>query len=69
MAWQLYLLLSSIFHEYSPIKEGSSDIHEAPWEAVGVLVPIIVAYVSYRTFVALLLPKAQQADDADQIPL
>ena len=59
MAWQLWLLLSSIFDEYSPIKEGYTHIHEAPWDTLEVLVPVIVAYTSYRTFAALL-PKAQQ---------
>lgn len=61
MAWQLWLLLTSIFDEYSPIKEGSTHIHEGPWDTLGFLVPIIVAYASYRIFAALLLPKAKNA--------
>ncbi len=34
MAWQLWLLLSSLFDEYSPKKEGSDYVHEQPWELV-----------------------------------
>jgi hypothetical protein len=55
MAWQLWLLLLAYFHEYSP-KEGYSRIPEEPWGLLGVVVPIIVAYGSYR-FVSATLNK------------
>lgn len=61
MAWQLWLLLFSVFDEHSPIKEGYTHIHEEPWDTLGILVPIIVAYGSYRIFVALLTKAHQGA--------
>ena len=50
MALLLWLLLSSIFDEYAPIKEGYTHIHEEPWGILGLLIPVIVAYGAYRLF-------------------
>jgi len=59
MAWQVWLLLSEVFQEYSPIKEGYTHVPEEPWGILGLVVPIAVAYGSYRFF-ARRLAKAQQ---------
>ncbi len=59
MAWQLWHLLSKVFEEYSPIKEGYTHVPEEPWGALGVVVPIAVAYGLYRA-VAPKLSKAQK---------
>ena len=57
MAWQLWLLLSAFFHEYSPIKEGYTDVPEEPWVLLGIVVPVIVAYGSYRIVSGMLNKK------------
>ena len=59
LAWQLWMLLTNIIDEYSPIKEGYAHIHKEPWESLGFLVPVIVAYGSYR-ILASRLTKVQQ---------
>jgi hypothetical protein len=59
MAWQVWLLLSEIFREYSPIKKGYTHIPEEPWGTLGFVVPIAVAYGLYRAVVPKLT-KAQQ---------
>ncbi len=59
MAWQVWLLLSRIFEEYSPTKEGYTHVPEEPWGILGLVVPIAVAYGLYRIF-AKRLTKAQQ---------
>lgn len=59
MAWQVWLLLSEIFDEFSPIKEGYTHVPEGPWGILGVVAPIAVAYGLYRIF-AHRLTKAQQ---------
>lgn len=48
MAWQIWLLLSQIFDDYAPIKEGYTHVPEEPWGILGLLVPIAVAYGLYR---------------------
>ena len=58
MAWQVWQLLSEIFEVYSPIKDGYTHIREEPWGILGLVVPIAVAYGSYR-IVATKLTKAQ----------
>ena len=40
MACQLWLLLSSLFDEYSPRREGYEYLNQQPWGLVGLLVPI-----------------------------
>jgi hypothetical protein len=60
MAWQLWMLLLKFFEEYSPIKDGYTHVPEEPWGILGFVVPIFVAYGSYRIIVAKL-NKAQQA--------
>jgi hypothetical protein len=57
MAWQLWLLLSAYFHQYSPIKEGYTHVPEEPWGLLGLVVPIIVAYGSYRIVSGILNKK------------
>lgn len=59
MAWQVWLLLSEIFRDYSPIEEGYTHVPEEPWGILGLVVPIAVAYGLYRA-VAPKLSKAQQ---------
>lgn len=59
MAWQVWLLLSEVFDEYSPIKEGYTHVPEEPWGILGLVVPIAVAYGLYRIF-AQRLTTAQQ---------
>jgi hypothetical protein len=61
MAWQVWLLLSEVFQEYSPIKEGYAHIYKEPWGILGVVVPIAVAYGLYRVAVSKQV-KAQQDD-------
>lgn len=60
LAWQLWLLLSSLFDEYSPIKEGYTHIHQEPWGLLGLGVPIVVAYGAYKLAVALMLTRRRQ---------
>lgn len=60
MAWQLWLLLSAILDEYTPIEEGYKHVPKEPWGTVGVLVPIIVAYGTYRLAAARLLTKTTE---------
>lgn len=48
IAWQLWVLLSHAFEEYSPIKEGYTHLPEAPWDLLGLIVPFLVAYGLYR---------------------
>ncbi len=55
LAWILWMLLSAIFHEYSPIEEGYTHVPREPWGLLGLFVPIIVAYSSYRVAASLLL--------------
>lgn len=50
IAWQLWLILSHAFDEYSPIEEGSTHLPEPPWDLLGLIVPFIVAYGLYRVF-------------------
>ena len=54
MAWQLWLLLSKIFDVYSPIKEGYNHTHDGTWIFLRLLVPILVAYGSYRAVATIL---------------
>ncbi|MGJ8723721.1 MAG: hypothetical protein ACSHYB_04110 [Roseibacillus sp.] len=58
MAWQLWLLLSSVFDKYAPVKEGFTHIYEEPWETLGLFVPIVIAVGSYCIF-SSILTKAQ----------
>jgi hypothetical protein len=64
MAWQVWLLLSQVFREYSPIKGGYTHIPEEPWGILGLLVPIAVAYGLYRA-VAPKLTKAESGRSWD----
>ena len=57
IAWQVWLLLNGVFREYSPLEEGEKYRHKAPWETLGILVPIIVAYGGYRLATWLLPAK------------
>jgi len=59
MAWQLWVLLVSIFTEYSPTKEGYAHVPREPWGTLGFLVPILVACGAYR-LVTRWLPKARE---------
>ena len=59
MALQIWILLSEFFREYSPTKEGYPYVSEEPWGILGVVVPIALAYGSYR-IVATKLTRAQQ---------
>ena len=72
MAWQLWMLLSSIFREYSPIsatlrehspiEEGNIDSFIL-WVFLSFLVPILVSYWAYRFVAARLLTvKTEQKD-------
>ena len=58
VAWQVWLLLSGVFREYSPLEDGEKYLHKAPWETLGLLVPIIVAYGGYKFAVRLLPAQA-----------
>ncbi len=60
MAWQLWLLLSQVFDEYSPIKKGYTPIREQPWDILGLVVPIVVAYGAY----CLVAPRITQAQQS-----
>lgn len=64
MAWQIWMLLSSIFGEYSPISaifREHSPIEEGNiyyivlWTFINFLVPIIIPYWAYRFAAARLL--------------
>lgn len=59
MAWLLWLLLSSVFQDYSPFREEYSNLPVFPWAILELFVPIVVAYGLYRIFAALLA-KAQE---------
>lgn len=68
MALQIWLLLSEVFEEYSPIKEGYTHVPEEPWGILGLLVPFAVAYGLFRVVAPKLTKKAQQDVDG-QPPL
>jgi len=61
IAFQVWLLLTGLFREYSPIKEGYDHVPEGPWLMLGLVVPIATAFVLYRVF-GRMLPKTQQDD-------
>ncbi len=48
MAWQVWMILSQVFCEYSPIKEGYTHVPEEPWSILGLVIPILVAWVFYQ---------------------
>jgi hypothetical protein len=60
IAWMIWLHLSDGIRELAPVKEGYEYVNEAPWDTVAVILPILVAYISYR-FSTSKLMKAQQA--------
>ena len=62
MAWQLWLLLSAYFQQYSPIKQGYTHIPEEPWGLLGLVVPFMVAYGSYRIVSGILNKKHNRKD-------
>lgn len=61
IAWQLWVLLSHIFEEYSPIEEGYTHVPEAPWDLLGLVVPFVVAYGLYRVFAHKIIDAPQDA--------
>lgn len=63
MALQVWLLLSDVFEQYSPIKEGYTHVPKEPWGILGLLVPFAVAYGLFRS-VAPKLTKAQQVSSS-----
>lgn len=51
MALQVWFLLSDIFDEYAPVQDGYTHVLKAPWGILSFIVPITVAYCSYRVLV------------------
>ena len=60
IALQVWLLLSEIFDEYAPIKDGYTHVHEEPWGILGFLVPSAVAYILYKLGIAKFVNNAEQ---------
>lgn len=56
IAWQVWLLLNGVSSEYPPLEGGQKYFHKEPWQTLGVLIPIIVAYGGYKLAAALLSP-------------
>jgi hypothetical protein len=50
MAWQVWILLSGIFAEYSPSRGGSAQISGELWSVLSLVVPIAVPFGLYRFF-------------------
>ena len=67
MAWQVWMISSQIFREYSPIQEGYTHVPEEPWGILGLVIPIFLAWIFYR-LVARLAPKAQQVGAGNSLP-
>ena len=61
MAWQVWLLLSEFFQEYSPIEEGYTHVPKEPWGILSLVVPIAVAYGLYRALASKLANAQQDA--------
>jgi hypothetical protein len=59
MALQIWLLLSDVFEEYSPIEEGYTHVPKEPWGILSLIVPVVVAYCFYRAALPNLA-RAQQ---------
>ena len=49
VAFQLWILVSDLFTEYAPKKEGFIHVLQGPWGVIGLIVPILLAVVAYRT--------------------
>ncbi|MEO5914587.1 MAG: hypothetical protein ABIS50_10170 [Luteolibacter sp.] len=54
VAWQLFLVLSEVIREYAPLMEGEKYLHEEPWDLLGLLIPIAVAYGFYHITAACM---------------
>jgi hypothetical protein len=48
LAWQLFFILSHLFDAFTPLKPGDKYLHQEPWDFVGFLVPLGVAYGFYK---------------------
>jgi len=44
----IWLFGSGLFRIYSPKEEGYTHVHKAPWELMGVLIPILSAWLFYK---------------------
>jgi hypothetical protein len=64
IALQIWVLLSGIFREYSPIKDGYTHLPKEPWGILGVVVPIFAAYGAYR-LASRSLQKTRHANPDD----
>jgi hypothetical protein len=63
IAWMIWLSLSEFVDEYAPIKEGYTHIKEEPWDTLGFIGPVIIAWAFYKiASKALTKPKADQGD-------
>jgi hypothetical protein len=61
MAWQLWMLLSSLFEVFLPIEKEYAHGAIVPWGILGLVIPIIVAYGVYRIIITKL-DTLQQAE-------
>ncbi len=52
MAWQLWMLLSAISLEFSPIGKDDAVSSTGQWGLLSLIAPIVVAYGSYRIVIA-----------------
>ncbi|MDQ8209760.1 hypothetical protein QEH52_19735 [Coraliomargarita sp. SDUM461003] len=48
IAWMIWLSLSEFVREYAPVKEGYTHIKEEPWDTLGFIAPIIIAWAFYK---------------------
>ena len=48
VAWMIWLSLSEFVREYAPVKEGYTHIKEEPWDTLGFIAPIIIAWAFYK---------------------
>ena len=48
VAWEIWLALSELVRAFAPVKEGEKYIKEAPWNILGIIGPILIAWVFYR---------------------
>ena len=44
----IWFSLSELVREYAPVKAGYTHIKEEPWDTLGFIAPIIIAWAFYK---------------------
>jgi hypothetical protein len=63
VAWMIWLSLSEFVREYAPVKEGYTHIKEEPWDTLGFIAPIIIAWAFYKIASKALTKQKVDQDD------